>query len=429
MNFCDKSDLYISLYIDEQLELKEKEEFEKHLEKCTHCAQKLKEESYFVQLCKEDEEIILPKDFSASLHSRLMEISREENNKTNETTNKKKLFFMNRKLMAFISTAAVIVLSLLAYGLIPELGSGMKKASSLNESASMQAAVPENAGAGTGSSKSAAADNYSDENVNSTFSDSSEENTADNTADITAGVSDGGGQKTADSKKNSIAGITEFKVEKGSEQAAGSRKFKVKASLEQPAEDSIKYGAATNSDDASNGSENANAMADEQRILGFAMPVENTSDLQYFTNYIEMTLAIESGDAEMESLNKLMTEYGASEQSSGMVQGFLANLKDSAAYVEYSISLSDYATLQNQAQLKYKLELKAKTDIIKKDITEEYNSLENKKNELENKINEALDKGEDITALETEKSSLIEQINSLIARQEMITIRIFFVKK
>ena len=421
MNFCDKSDLYISLYIDEQLELKEKEEFEKHLKRCTQCAQKLKEESYFVQLCKEDKDIILPNDFSASLHSRLMEISREENNKTNETINKKKLFFLNRKLMASISTAAVIVLCLLAYGLIPELGSGMDKASSVNESAAIQAAVPEKANAGTGSSERAAADIDSSEDVNSTLSGSS--------ADNTAGVSDGGGQKTADSKEKIVAGITEFKAKKGSAQAADNRNLKVKAFLGQPAEDSVEYGAATHSDDSSNASENQNAMADEQSVMGFAMPEDNTSNLQYFTNYVEMTLAIESGEAEMESLNKLMTEYGASEQSSGMLQGFSANLKDNAAYVEYSISLGDYATLQSEAQLKYKLELKAKTDIIKKDITEEYNSLENKVNELENKINEALNKGEDVTALETEKSSLIEQINSLIARQEMITIRIFFVKK
>ncbi len=419
MNFCDKSDLYISLYIDEQLELKEKEEFEKHLKKCTQCAQKLKEESYFVQLCKEDEDIILPKDFSASLHSRLMEISREENNKTNPN-NKIKSFFLNRKLMASISTAAVIVLSLLAYGLIPELGSGMEKASSVNESAVIQEAAPE-ARAETGSGKSAAVANDSSEDVNSTLSGSSVDNTG--------GVSDGGGQKTADSKENTIAGITEFKVKKDSEQAADNRKLKVKAYLDQPAEDSVKYGAATHSDHSSNGTENENAMADDQSIMGFALPEENTSNMQYFTNYVEMTLAIESGEAEMENLNKLMTEYGATEQSSGMLQGFSANLKDNAAYVEYSISLGDYATLQSEAQLKYKLELKAKTDIIKKDITEEYNNLDKKINELENKINEALNKGEDITTLETEKSSLIEQVNSLIARQEMITIRIFFVKK
>ncbi len=423
MNFCDKSDLYISLYIDEQLELKEKEEFEKHLKKCTQCARKLKEESYFVQLCKEDEDIILPKDFSASLHSRLVEISREDNNKTNPN-NKIKSFFLNRKLMASISTAAVIVLSLLAYGLIPEFGSGMEKASSVNESAVIQEAAPE-ARAGTGSGESAVVANDSSEDVNSTLSGSS--------ADNTAGVSDGGGQKTADSKENTIAGITEFKVEKGSEQAADNRKLKVKAYLGQPVEDSVKYGAATHSDDSSNSpekeNENAKAKADEEIIMGFAMPDDNTSNVQYFTNYVEMTLAIESGEAEMESLKKLMTEYGASEQSSGMLQGFSANLKDNAAYVEYSISLGDYVTLQSEAKLKYKLELKAKTDIIKKDITEEYNCLENKLNELENKINEAINIGEDITTLETEKSSLIGQINSLIARQEMITIRIFFVKK
>ncbi len=419
MNFCDKSDLYMSLYIDDQLELKEKEELEKHLKKCTQCAQKLKEQSYFVQLCKEDEDKILPKDFSASLHSRLMEISREDKNKTNETINKKKLFFMNRKLMASISTAAVIVLSLLAYGLISEPGWDI---SSANESAAIQAAVPENANAGTGSSESAAADKDSSDGVNITLSGSSAD---------TAGVSDGGDQKTASSKENSIAGITEFEVEKGSEQATDNKKLKVKAYLGQPAEDSVKYGAAAHSDNSSDSSEkeNAKAEADEEIIMGFAMPDDNVSNVQYFTNYVEMTLTIESGEAEKESLNKLMTEYGASEQASGMLQGFSANLKDDAAYVEYSISLGDYTTLHNEAQLKYKLELKVKTDIIKKDITEEYNSLENKLNELENKINEALNIGEDITTLETEKSSLVEKINSLIARQEMITIRIFFVKK
>ena len=51
MNFCEESDSYISLYIDDMLEEKEKEEFLIHIKQCAKCAQKLNEESYFADLC------------------------------------------------------------------------------------------------------------------------------------------------------------------------------------------------------------------------------------------------------------------------------------------------------------------------------------------------------------------------------------------
>lgn|GEM_PF-2412974 len=439
MNFCEKSDTYISLYIDEQLEKKEKEEFEEHLKKCTQCAQKLKEESYFVQLCKDDEDIILPEGFSESLHKRLMEISIEENNTTSETVDKKKPFFLNRKLMASLSTAAVIVLSLLAYNLLPKMGSSLEKTSSVYDRATMQTAENEDDRAGIVSNEtidgdnkeSAAAGNDINEfagtannngiDINSTFSDSREGNSGE--------ASDIGRQKAAKSKVNNTAGIKENNTEKNSKQAEDKIKLKVDTSMGQPAEESVSFGSSAQSVDSSNELDRVYDMEDDQVMMGLAIPEESTENAQYFTNYVEMTVTVEYGEAEMENLSKLMTEYGASVQSSGVVQGYVANLKEDTAYMEYTISLSDYAAMQTEARLKYKLELKAKTDIIKKDITEEYYALENKLKELDIKINRALSNGEDISNLETEKSNLIEQLNAIISRQEMITIRFFFVRK
>lgn len=401
MNFCEESDLYISLYIDNLLEESHKEKFLQHIEECPHCAQKLKEESYFAQLCQDNEEIALPDDFSASLHSKLIEVSEKEYN------NSKKLFIFNKKVMAGLSTAAVVVISLLAYNLIPGLGTVMDKtSSSLSGGASAQsaAAAAGNADDSVHFSESVTAGNEKGKyGANFAGADSSTES-----APSSAAAQKASGVEQARPEADTVSGSSG----NSNERKAASAK---KADKQSPAVKSSKV------------EESSNLKITACFNIAADQAVKN--EQQYFSNYAEMDLSVSSAENEMEKLKLMMTDYGASEQESGMINGYTANMDGTAAYIEYSIPISVYGSLQSEALLKYKLDLKPKTDIIKNNITEEYNILTSQKLNIENKISEALKKGEDTSTFEAEKSTLIKKIDELAAKNRMITIRIFFVKK
>ncbi|MDF2987409.1 MAG: putative transrane anti-sigma factor [Eubacterium sp.] len=406
MNFCEESDLYISLYIDELLEDTYKEEFLKHLDECPQCAQKLKEQSFIAQMCKDDEEMPLPEDFSESLHSKLIEVSEKEYN------NKKKIFIFNKKVMAALSTAAVVVISILAYNLLPDLGAGsvMDKTSSLN------ASVNESSAAGA----PAASEDNADANIQ--FSG---EIQGDEGSQTVAGAADSKGSANSSPSSQALQKAKEVEqvapaADKSTSETSNRGEKRDAAAKKSVPDNNIKIESVPEGADSSN--------LKTTMCMAMADQTENAAP-QYFTNYVEMNLSVSSAEAEMEKLKQFMSDLGAGEESSGMLNGFTANTNDASLYIEYSLPLSLYGSLRSEALLKYKLELKTKTDIIKNNITEQYNELTNKKIEIENKINEALIKGKDTSTFEAEKSTLIKKIDELTAKSHMITVRIFFVKK
>lgn len=411
MIFCDNSDLYISLYIDDQLEQNDKEEFLKHIEECPQCAQKLKEESYFTQLVNDEKTVELPDDFSSSLHSKLIEVSKKEYN------NKSRLLFFNKRIMAALSTAAVVVISLLAFKLLPDMLQGIDK-TGYSENVAPQAT------AGTADIQLQSGSNAA---VNADNGAAKSSGAADDKAEPkTKGAAAESVQARAAQKEAAAGGVKSSNLKS----VAGSddiRDFKVKAP--------VKADSREKSENASMAGSTGNIAADSaanqsEKILTFTM-AEQAEDKKtlYFKNYVELNLTVSSDETEAEKLKKLMSEQEAVEQASGLMEGFAANYKDIVAYADYIIPLSEYGSLKSEALLKYKLELEAKTDIIKTDVTEEYNNLEIQKNDIENKISEALNKGQDTTALEAEKSTLVEQTDKIIAQSGKITVRIFFVKK
>lgn len=418
MIFCDNSDLYISLYIDDQLEQNDKEEFLKHIEECPQCAQKLKEESYFIQLVNDEETVELPDDFSSSLHSKLIEVSKKEYN------NKSKLLFFNKKLMAALSTAAVVVISLLAFKLLPDMLPGIDK-TGYSESAAPQATagtadIQQQLGSDTDR-------NAHNEEVNGSGAADYKavpkpKVAAADSAQTQETAQDESAQKEAAAR----SGVSNSNL-KGVVESESMRDFKVKASVKADSREKSENSSVAEStgNTAAGGGENQS-----EKVIAFSLaePADDTKTL-YYKNYVELNLTVSLDETEVEKLKKLMGEQEAVEQASGLMEGFAANYKDIVAYTDYIIPLSEYGSLKSEALLKYKLELQAKTDIIKTDVTEEYNNLEIQKNDIENKISEALNKGQDTTALEAEKSTLVKQTDKIIAQSGKITVRIFFVKK
>ena len=136
MNFCKECDEYISLYIDELLDDETKSDFLEHMNNCRHCSAKFEEALYCSELCKEEQDIPLPENFSEALHIRLQQVSESSNNKNKQ----EKLVFIvkSKRFIASLSTAAVLVISLLAYNLMPSMVTKNDSIANYSEAAQLE---------------------------------------------------------------------------------------------------------------------------------------------------------------------------------------------------------------------------------------------------------------------------------------------------
>ncbi len=402
MNFCEESELYISLYIDDQMDNNLKDQFLEHLENCPKCSQKLKEETLIAQLCKEDESFALPANFSESLHSRLIEVSKKENNK-------KKILVFNKKAMAAISSAAVVIISILAYNLLPSIGIRWDKTTGHSDAASSQNAFSQDASTaenGYGELPKEANKALGGSSKEAQPSEEAKSNPVDNEAvvDVKASKSTITFSISVEQQKEQTQKAKSPVGTENNQQAGEAKKEKTSAGSEGETEES-------------------------QNIFMTMVEDEKEISARYYTNYVEMNLFVISPDEGLKKIQALMTENGAIELKSGLINEFAENMQGISAYIDYVMPISVFSSLKSQALLKYSLELDTKTDIIKKEITEEYISLENQKTQNQNKMNEALQAGEDISAYEAEKSLIDKKLSELITSNDMITVRIFFVNK
>lgn len=380
MDFCKESDKYISLYIDETLDDKSRIAFLKHVEECSECARKLKEISYFTELCREDQDIPLPDNFSKSLHNRLLEASEKENK------SKFVLFVQNKKTIASLSTAAVLVISLLMYNLLPQMG--IK-----DEATNISKEIAQDlAGSAVDSSQSAM---KIDRNLQKSKEIGSEADSTmpnatmsvDTNIDVlfnkdTAYVVDDNYKK--DMKESTIA--------------------------------------------SNNGSPEERKIQDESAIAITAI-----RDQEYFLNYAELNLKVSSKGSEIEMLKKFMMECGAIEKKTAIVNSIIMNSGivevpvDNSQYCDYYMPITLYNNFEAKAK-EYNLELTFNSGIIVKDVTSIYNNLNTQINAINKKIEEALLRGKDIITLEIEKVRLDNQIMEIITGKEMITVRIFYIQ-
>ncbi|MHB8062311.1 MAG: anti-sigma factor family protein [Ruminiclostridium sp.] len=410
MNLCKKCDKYISLYLDELLEDKNKIDFLKHLEGCSQCASKLKEALYLADLCKEDQDIQLPENFSSSLHERLMEIN------TKDSKIKFGIFVYNKKFIASLSTAAILVVSLLAYNLLPHIASSKDSASGANETATAQDEM------------SSALNGYSGSNeLKSNIYAGEDTDKSASANDTTVGTL---------SDNSSAIEDTDVTLKSNKQLSTNKTKNNVQAKKNQ--------GKAETSPNSSEASKSKEAGA-TSRVFSEADQTDNNK-YKYFSNYTQLNLKVSPQCIEIKALRKFMKEIGAIEIEPVTINSVVGNSTEStvtaqtensatnsvqaslvsSGYIDYYLPLQLYSTLVNQAA-KYKLELSTKTDIIKNDITDRYNILDTRKNELDKKLSEALINGEDTSTFEAERVKLTQEMNKIIAEKGMITIRTFFI--
>jgi len=366
MNFCNENDEYISLYIDGLLDDESSMELLKHIEECSECDGKLKDATYFKQLCREYKDMQLPEDFSSSLHRRLLEVG------VKGSKSKFGLFVYNKKFIASLSTAAILVISLLAYNLFPQMGTKLSTASVANENAQVES--------------SGLADSYS-------------------------GKSEDKSKRIAGSADNSASSYnSQSRIQADSITTTGDVTMKFNQALTAENKKSI--------EPASEKSYNA------------------PSNQQYFLNYAELNLKVTPGGIEIEHLRKSMNELGAIELKPVIINSRVGNpaespvetLKETIEYVDYYLPLCLYGTLESQA-VKYKLELSTKTNIVKNENTDLYNQLSTQKNENIKEIHKAQTNGGNTSVFEAEKTRLTEEMNKIITEKDMVTVRIFFVDR
>ena len=424
MDFCKESNMYISLYLDELLDDKSRIEFLNHIEGCSQCSVKLKETSYFADLCREDQDIQLPEDFSSSLHKRLLKIS------TKDSKIKFGVFGYNKKFITGFSTAAILAISLLAYNLLPQMGLSKDATSMANEKARIETSndvsdVYSGSSEVKSSRQAGATNDGTISNTKASASASTEASTEASTAASTA-------VSTAAADTQVTTRDVDVTI-----------KFNKASSIEEP-ENNLqariyqdKVETSANSDEASKKKEN------DTNYYNFS-EVTKVDTNKYFSHYAELNLKVSPERIEIENLRKFMNEMGAIELKPATINGVVEKSVEStlevptttaittspqnplqnSEYIEYYLPLSIYSILESQAT-KYKIELSQKTDIIDNDITEKYNVLNNQRVEIDKRIEETVKKRENTSTLEAEKLEITQELNKLIAEKEMITVRIF----
>lgn len=415
MNFCEESDNYISLYIDEMLKEKEKEEFLRHIGQCAECTQKLKQESYFAALCKNDETVKLPPDFSLSLHAKLLETNEKENRR-------KKYFLYNKRIIAGLSTAAVLAVSLLAYSLLPKIGMNKDEMPiSVADAGITAAAASSEEAAAAGQAQAEAA--LQEPQMAAADAIDGSIKFGRSQAGSDSGISDTAGKAkpSVNKQQTKVASESGFLEKEETVKNKNPERAQILKEARQAAEK--KAPAAENPAEENTSEKNQVSMS---IVLSQDENLEYKST-QYVSNYAELDLMVSSA-SDYDNLKKFMDGLGAAEQKN-VLSGTAASISSVPEYTDYCISLALYGSLKFQALTKYSLQLVSKTDIIKNDITSEYNELNSQKLEIQKKIDETLSRGEDAAALESEKSKLADEINKLTDKKDMITVRIFFVNK
>lgn len=381
MDFCKESDYYVSLYIDDMLEEAIKAEFENHLNECGKCSQKVKEALTLAELCRESDDIMLPQNFSSSLHDRLVEVAEKQKE------NKGKLFIYNKKLIAGLSTAAVLVLSLLAYSLLPHTNLNRKNdsiSSGTTAFTSTEDSVKDAAKNSAAASKEEAVQNPNALESNSNESQPSSDKPA---------ASKGSGALKDYPKKRVFEEKGENKVVSKSSQSIQEADEKLKDSKE-----SI------------------------FRTKTAAAPME------YYSNTAEVVLNTDTKDKENkdEALKGLILELGGKELiADDKTIAFMAN----SSYSDYVIPLESFTKIQQLANDKYNLDISIKIPVTKENITEKYKELEKQRNELSQKISDMEVKGNDTVTLEKERDDLSQKMDEIVKNSGMITVRISFADK
>ncbi len=379
MDFCKESDYYISLYMDDMMDETTKREFEKHINECSKCSQKVKEALALAELCKESDDIMLPQNFSSSLHDRLVKVAE------NEKENKGRLFIYNKKLIAGLSTAAVLVISLLAYSLIPD--------TDLNrQSADISAGITASSSGEDIEKDSAISTRESVQNF--ALEDNSNENQP---------ISD---KLTVDDNRKIENNYSEKRVFEEK-----SKHKEVIKSNQSTKKIDVESKENTESVFKTNISEN-----------------ETAYTLQYFSNTAEMTLSLDTQDKENknEGLKGLMSELGGKELTADDKAIFMMEQNN---YVDYVIPLDSFTKIQQLANDKYNLEISIKLPVTQENITEQYKELEKKRDELVQKISNMDIKGDETLTMEKEINDLSQKMDEIVKNSGMITVRIFFADK
>ena len=371
MDFCKESDYYVSLYIDDMLEETMKVEFEKHINECGKCSQKVKEALALTELCRESGDIMLPQNFSSSLHDRLVEVAE------NQKENKGKLFIYNKKLIAGLSTAAVLVICLVAYNLLPH--------TDLNRQvAGISAGIP---------ASDPMKDNAKDSAI-STQESVQQFNESQPSSD----------KLTADNSRSTVKNYPKKRgfEEKGENKAVLKSRQSTKKTDGEPKE--------------------------KTESLYETKVAEETVTLQYFENTAELTLKLATQDKidEHEALKGLISELGGSESVAGDSTVVITAQNN---YVDYVIPLDSFTKIQQLASDKYNLDISIKLPVTKENITEQYRETEKQRDELTKKIDDLEIKGEDTSTLEKERDNLSQKMDEIVKNNGMITIRIFFADK
>jgi|GEM_PF-1138370 len=110
MKNCNEVRELILLYIDGELDDRELQEFESHIDDCDECKKELNEIKTVIDMCRDIDEVELPENFRDELHEKLVQAKNEQDGKS------KIIRLRNRYIRIFSAVAAGLLLVVFGKG-------------------------------------------------------------------------------------------------------------------------------------------------------------------------------------------------------------------------------------------------------------------------------------------------------------------------
>lgn len=426
MDYCKEFDEYVTLYIDELLDDATKSAFLNHIAHCSKCSVRFSDAMYCAELCRGEQDIQLPENFAESLHTRLQEVKEvsENGNKNNSIDNniaheQGKLVYLlkSKRLIASLSTAAVLVISLLAINLLPNINMSDHSKSLADYSDNTRI------------------ENKEDGNISETHSNS-----------ISSGVDKSVHNEESEKPSSSDNLNSKAKASTGVIAVEGNDKkvANTQPSVSNKNEQNPRSRAIQGTEEAIATSMNPDTdQKDTVSLYSFANSKEFDSDNKFVSNYVEIKMKVSDEQKDISNLDLLMNEIGATElhtpynslvgnnagntvASTGKANQDAQSKTTVLKYKDYYLTLNQNKKLDSSAE-KFNLEFSSKTDIIKKDVSSIYNEIKNQKTEIDNIITNAAQNNQDTSNYDVDKAILTKEMDTIANEKEIVIVRVLLV--
>jgi len=433
---CKKAQDMISLFIDEQLNDDEREDFLKHIETCKKCRIEKEEMEYIVQMCKDIGEEELPSCFKESLRAKLQEEAANRINITelseksvnaNDTgaanTSKDKNIkdsYIKKYVRIFASIAAVMIMFVLIKGFYPQL---LNPASyRMKDSAKNSLAFENNSDLVAGS-KTEIDKNTSNRALKSDGNAELPEKGSDSAVSLTTSSSSRANQESSQSSEsmlrqalNDDINNTEKEKERGSLYSTFSREDRLMEYADGFEVDGVSENSMAAQDDRSSGY-GVTALMDPKSVIHEVDPESLYASEGDFVDQLEINMYSSDINEEVKIIRGLISEMVIEEYTDEMYNVPAAKFDSSnTAVINIMVPETRFKEFISIIDSRYSREDLKFSQMERRDVEDILNEYDKRISEIDERLNELEQQnGESIEKnnLKIERNSIVENSNKI----------------